>query len=140
MLKQARQRFAARVPAIDGSGTPVFKVFPLQNLASRLRCRKYAFREFANLREAQRRGIPVPAPFAYFEKRRLGFVVANGPVIEDLAGWHDLRQFGGTLSAATMACEPLAELWRRGCLHIDARDENTLYAPEGHEYRIIDWQ
>ena len=142
LLKQARQRFIARAPAPGGS--VVFKVFPLKNPISRLKFRKYACREFANLQTAQERGAPVPLPIAYFEKRRFGLVVACGLVMEDLRGWQDLKQIAGlpgesALTAAHRASAVLADLDRRGCLHVDARDENILVSPDG-AHRVIDWQ
>lgn len=142
LLKEARQRFVARVPA--AGGTVVAKVFPLRSPISWVRWRKYAWAEFRNQCLARERGCPVPRPIAFFLLRRLGFVVSSGLIMEDLQGWQDLRQLGsGTgdaLSAAGLAEEPLRTLVRTGCLHADARDENILFAPDRSRFAIIDWQ
>ena len=142
VLKQARQRFVARVPCAGGS--VIVKVFPLRSPLSWLRWRKYAWAEFRNQCQARERDCPVPRPLAFFLLRRFGFVVSSGLIMEDLHDWKDLRQLasgpGDALSAAGFATEPLRRLVSTGCFHVDARDENILISPDRSRFAIIDWQ
>lgn len=119
LLKAARQRFVARLPHPAG-GSVVVKCFPLRNPLSMLRWRKYALTEVVNQARAAAAGL----------------VRASAVMMEDLAGWQDLRQLGDD----NLALEPLALLAAKGIHHIDARDENILYAPDLSRFAVIDWQ
>lgn len=145
LLKKARQRFVARVPLAEVNTTLIYKLFPLRNPISRLKYRKYAYREFLNMRQALSRGVSVPRPVAYIERRLRGFVVASGVVMEDLAGWTDLHQIaladgGNVLHTTRLATAPLLQLHQAGALHADVRNANILYAPDQERFSVIDWQ
>lgn len=135
LLKAARQRFVARLPHPDG-GSVVLKCFPLKSPLSMLRWRKYALTEVVNQARAQSLGLPVPRPLGFALLRRRGLVRASAVMMEDLFGWQDLHQLGDD----ALALEPLALLATKGIHHIDARNENILYAPDLTRFAVIDWQ
>lgn len=147
VLKAARQRLVLRLAGPRISGSCIAKLFPLRNPVSRFRHRKYARREFLNLIAARRRGMPTPAPLAFFQRRRFGMIVGSGLLIEDLRAHCDISVLStgqaGCLAAADIAMPALQRLYELGINHVDARDENILIAPgsmDGADFRIIDWQ
>lgn len=143
LLKQARQRFVFRHPVND---TPyVFKLFPLSFIGSKLRHRKYGYREFSNMLIAQRLGVPVPDPIAFLEKRRFGLVTCSGLVQQSLEGHSDLLELGqsGALTKTQVldhAATVLCHLFDAGANHIDLRDENIMVDLNTGDWRVIDWQ
>ena len=139
VLKTARQRLVIRVPFSQGSR--IVKLFPLQNPISMLKHCKYAWQEFANYRKALARGIPVPVCYAFLRQRKFGFVTLSGIVIEDLGHAPDALKMAanGGYGTAAQACIPaLCALYAAGANHVDARDENLIFTPNG--FRVIDWQ
>ncbi|WP_217639324.1 lipopolysaccharide kinase InaA family protein [Salinihabitans flavidus] len=148
ILKTARQRLVLRIFFGDAHPSLVAKMFPLRNISSMLRYKKYAYQEFCNGQEARARGIRVPRPYCYFHRRLFGLVTGSGLVTEDLAGHRDILQLsrtrpGGYLEASLLAIPALLSLYHAGVHHVDARDENILIAPnydDGTKFSIIDWQ
>ncbi|MEB3332724.1 MAG: lipopolysaccharide kinase InaA family protein [Synechococcaceae cyanobacterium] len=143
MLKQARQRFVCRLQLGATGPSVICKLFPLTSPLSWPRWRKFALREFGNLRHARARGCPAPRPLALFNDRRLGLVRCTGLLMEDLRGWSDLRTVAaaeGPLAAARLAAAALRSMAELGCLHADARDENILVSADRSRWSVIDWQ
>jgi hypothetical protein len=141
LLKSARQRHVSRVPLLGG--TAIAKLFPLSSPLSWPRWRKFALAEHRHMTEALRRGAPAPRPLAFFNLRRWGVVRCTGLLMEDLAGWTDLREVArseGPLVACGLAAPVLRRLAAAGCLHADARDENILVSPDRSRAAVIDWQ
>ncbi|RYG90050.1 hypothetical protein EU803_15660 [Loktanella sp. IMCC34160] len=123
------------------------KTFPLSNVSSMLRYKKYAQTEYQNAERASLLGIPVPEPYCYFERRRFGLVIGTGLVYEDIGDFSDVLSLskilpGGYLEASAFAIPALVALYNSGVNHVDARDENILLkgSPLGHTFRVIDWQ
>jgi len=144
LLKQARQRFIYRQPTTQGRAV-VFKLFPLRNVSSRLRHRKYAYREFVNTLHAEDVGVAVPSPLAFLEKRAFSLVNCSGLVLECLDGYSDLLSLyqAGLLdykSVSEHAAGVILKLYALGVNHIDLRDENMMLNTETGDLRVIDWQ
>ena len=143
LLKQARQRFIYRLPA--DKGAVVVKLFPLSFIGSKLRHPKYAYREFCNTLQARERGVSVPAPMCFIEKRRMGLVTCSGIVQQCLDSCVDLGALyrAGDLSYAEVAqhaAPVLVEMFQRGVNHIDLRDENMMLDQKTGALSVIDWQ
>lgn len=144
LLKQARQRFIYRQPTAQGNAV-VFKLFPLRNVSSRLRHRKYAFREFVNTLHAEKVGVAVPKPLAFLEKRTFNLVSCSGLVLESLDGYSDLlslyqAELLDYKSVSEHATEVILKMYALGVNHIDLRDENMMLNTETGDLRVIDWQ
>ena len=143
LLKQARQRFIYRTT--DGTEPVVVKLFPLSVITSKFRHAKYAYREFCNTIGAQNRGVSVPQPLCFIEKRRMGLVCCSGIIQQSLDNYSDLRSLydGGHLSyiqAARHAAPVIAKMFDRGVNHIDLRDENIMLNRKTGIAKVIDWQ
>lgn len=148
-LKIARQRVVARIGApFAPGGTLVAKMFPLRNPLSSLRHKKYAWREYANLQKALALGVQAPRTCAFFQRKKFGFVIGSGLLIEDLSSYRSVDLLAkldgfGYERAAVAAIPALLSLFDLGINHIDARDENILLDSDGEgcgDFRIIDWQ
>jgi hypothetical protein len=148
ILKRARQRLVLRLLGSDlPEGRCVAKMFPLKNLVSRFRHRKYARREYLNTLTAEARGMAVPRVYAFLQRRRLSLVLGAGLIMQDLHSHRDIRAVardcGGFLLAAEAAVPALVALYMLGINHVDARDENILVA-QGTDpatgFAVIDWQ
>ena len=143
ILKKARQRLVCRIPTGQTNQTIICKLFPLSSPLSWPRWRKFAFREFRNMRVAKILGCPAPEPLAFINYRRHGMVHCTGVLMEDLKEWRDLRTVAeqeGPLAAAKLAGSAFQSMAKLGCLHEDARDENILVSNDQSKWSIIDWQ
>ena len=114
---------------------------------SRLKHRKYARREYLHTLAAAARGMAVPRPYAFVQRRRLGLVAGSGLLMQDLHRHRDIRALaaeGGDDATAALAALPaLVALYALGINHVDARDENILLAPgtdPARDFVVIDWQ
>lgn len=147
ILKFARQRLVYRLSCSDICHSLICKTFPLSNLSSILRYKKYALAEFRNAEKARLLGIPVPRPYCYYERRQLGLVIGTGLVYEDVGDFRDVLSWarvlpGGYLEASSFAIPALVALYNSGVNHVDARDENILLKGSSADlsFRVIDWQ
>lgn len=142
LLKAARQRFIFRDD--QGPTACVFKLFPLSFIGSKLRHQKYAYREFANMRRAHERALPVPRLIAFLEKRRMGLVECSGLIQESLDGSADLlwhyKDGLGYDRIADVATQVLKAFYDAGANHIDLRDENIMLDTDRNVRHVIDWQ
>ncbi len=156
LLKAATRRLVFALDAMEDDTRVVVKAFPLEGLRTRLKHRKYAPSEAANLAEAARRGIPVPALYGWGEQRSAGLVRWNAVLMESIAGatFADLAESAGGASAeesepAASAPPPdwlersarlLATIYASGCNHIDLKPEALLFGATAADDRIIDFQ
>lgn len=139
VLKRARQRLVVRV-FINGSSM-ILKKFPLDKITSRIRHRKFAYREFFNYQEARKRGVPTPKCFGLIEQRTFGLVSCSGILMEDISDSTDALILSESMpyeDAAEKCLPALAFLYQKGVNHIDAREENILFSDS--DWVIIDWQ
>jgi hypothetical protein len=145
-LKRFTRRCVLRVhKAFPFGDSVIVKGFPLRKLESRFKYRKYGLTEFSNYYGAAGRNIPAPACHGYFEVRSFGMVIANGVVVEDLAGWRNLGELAAhettnPIQALSAAIPLLKVLYETGTNHIDAGPQNMLQSPDGGGVRLIDWQ
>ncbi|WP_299964962.1 lipopolysaccharide kinase InaA family protein [uncultured Roseobacter sp.] len=143
LLKKARQRFIFR--HTTETGAVVIKLFPLSFIGSRLRHRKYAYREFVNMIEAQKMGLPTPDAIAFLEKRKTGLVNCSGLIQQSLTDHTDLLRLyrDGAMrydEVARLGQETILRFYNAGVNHCDLRDENIMLNPETGDLRVIDWQ
>ena len=152
LLKRGERRLVFRLEARSPDCPEVVvKAFPLATVRQRWKQDKYAPAEARNLREAARRGLPVPAVFGLGWRRRFGLVSWNALLLEFVAG----RPLRERLAQATAdAAVQRGLLWRvlplfqkvyeTGCNHIDLGPHAILMgetgAGSGAPDRLIDFQ
>jgi hypothetical protein len=153
VLKQTFNRLVARIPPAgdDPFVRPlVAKVFPMRSVGQRLfRWRRYGPREAANLLEAARRGVPVPAVMGLGVQRRWGLVRHSVVLMEDLAPRQPvgqlLRDGSGDVERQRrilMATVGLfVAMYRVGCHNTDVNDKSIFLMPDAAEpAKVIDFQ
>lgn len=124
----------------------VIKAFPLDGLRSRLKHRKYARSEAANLILARQRSVPAPAVHALGEQRRLGLVVWNAVIMDWVGGrtfseaLHRAADDGERLDVLRRCARLFRLLYRAGCNHIDLKPEAVRIGQDTAADGIIDFQ
>ena len=155
LLKTATRRLVFTIDGIEAGTGAVVKAFPLEGFRTRLKQQKYAPSEAANLAEAARRGVPVPALYGWGERRRAGLVRWNAVLMERIGGatFADLALARGAVSGAPEAggsgaatdwlnrsARLLAAVYSAGCNHIDLKPETLYFGESAARDRIIDFQ
>ncbi|MEM8767752.1 MAG: hypothetical protein AAGE43_09935 [Pseudomonadota bacterium] len=156
LLKAATRRLVFTAEGIEAGSSIVVKAFPLDGFRARLKHWKYAPSEAANLAEAARRGVPVPALYGWGERRRAGLVRWNAVLMERITG----RTFtelaaakvdapaAGSDSAVAVSSSAwldrsarlLATMFTGGCNHIDLKPGTLLFGANAADDRVIDFQ
>ncbi len=104
---------------------------------------------WARATELFRRGVPIPCPTAFVERRHCGTTTAAAYVCEYLDGWVDVEQYarqmlrGGASSDAVRAyleniADAVNKLTAAGAYHSDLSGKNIFTDSGGESIRFID--
>lgn len=144
LLKRATRRLIFK--HVFCGSTVVVKAFPLQLLRHKLKYKKYAYAEAANLTKAKALGLPVPKVLGYKEHRRWGLVQWNAVLMEYFA-YPTLGQCLQQTSDETLQWQYLLrtlplfkKFYQAGCNHLDFKPDSILVSSDERSDVLIDFQ
>lgn len=146
VLLEGRNRVVAMKAALGSGGTAdiVIKEFRLQgiNKLKSLVLPSKAAKAWRGARSLEEAGFETPAPIAFLEKRKGGFVEQSYFVAEHVFGGREIRRLFRESSEETLRpllaalAETLFRLHEKGILHRDLSDGNILVAEEAGPFRF----